>query len=89
MRFTNAKRRRISRLVIIIGNNYLEELFGSQVTMFMLWLLRYQQLLLARLKKPGGKDRHAPNNSRMKYGIIVPRNDKEAAQFDQENGNLL
>ena len=47
------------------------------------------RLCLARLKKSGGKDRRAPNNSEMKYGIIFPRNAKEAVQFDKENGNLL
>ena len=41
VRFTNAKTRRIARLVSIFGKNLLEEVFGSQVTMSMLRPLRY------------------------------------------------
>ena len=89
MRFMNAKTRRIARLVRILGKDSLEVIFGSQVTVFMLRPLRYHQLRLARLKKPGGKDRRAPNDGGMKYGIRVPRNTKEATQFYQENGNKL
>ena len=89
MRSTNAKTRRIARLVRIIGNNSLEEVFVSQVTMSMLRPLRRCLLYLARLKKHGGKDWRAPNNSGLKYGIIFPRNAKDAAHFDQENGNKL
>ena len=73
----------------IIGNDSLEEVFGSQVTIAMLQPLSFHRLCLARLKKYGGKDRRAPNNSGMKYSIRFPRNAKEAVQFDKENGNLL
>ena len=51
--------------------------------------LRFQRLHQAILKKPSVRDRRSPNNSGLKYGINVPRNAKEAIQFDQENGNLL
>ena len=66
VRFTNAKTRRIAILVRILGNNYLEEVFGSQVTISMLRPLRYHQLHLARLKKHGENDRRPPNNSGLK-----------------------
>ena len=89
MRFINAKKKRIARLVIIFGNYSLEEVFGSQVTISMLRPLKFHRLRLARLKKPGGKYWRAPNNSGMKYGIRVPRNAKGATQFDKENGNLV
>ena len=89
VRFTNAKTRRIAKLVRILGNHFLEEVFGYQVTMYMLRLLRYHRLFLARMNKPSGKDRRAPNNGALKYRIRVPRNAKEATQFDQENGNKL
>ena len=93
VRFTNAKTMRIARLVRIIGSNYLEAIFRSQVTMSMMRPLRYHQLRLARLKKPSGKDQSAPNNGGLKYSMKVPRNAKEDAQFDaqfdQENGNKL
>ena len=46
VRFMNAKMRRISRLVRILGNYSLEEVFGYQVTMSMLWPLRYHLLPL-------------------------------------------
>ena len=36
MRFINAKKKRIAILVRILGNDYLEEVFGSQVTIDML-----------------------------------------------------
>ena len=89
MRFINAKKKRIARLVRILGNDSLEKVFGSQITIAMLQPLRFHQICLARLKKTGGKDRRTPNNYGMKYGIRVQRNAKEAAQFDRENGNLL
>ena len=57
--------------------------------MDMLRPLRYHQLLLVILKKPDGKYWRAHNNSGLKYVIRFPRNTKEAAQFDQDNGNLL
>ena len=41
------------------------------------------------LNKSSGKDWECPNNGNMKYGIRVPRNAKETAQFDKENGNSL
>ena len=89
MRFTNAKTRRIARLVRILGKDSLEVIFGSQVTVFMLRPLRYHQLRLARLEKPGGKDRRAPNNSGLEYGIKVPSNAKEAFHVNQDNCNKL
>ena len=89
MRFIYAKKKRIARLVRILGNDSLEEFFGYQVTIAMLQPLSFHCICLVRLKKPGGKDLSAPNNSGMKYGIRIPINAKEAAQFDKENGNLL
>ena len=89
VRFTNAKRKRLARLVRILGRNSLEEVFVYQVNIDMLRTLRYHLLRRARLNKPGGNYRRAPNNSGMKYGIRVPRKTKEAAQLDTENGNLL
>ena len=89
VRFTNAKTRRIARLVRILGNDYIDDVFGYQVTMSIMHPLSYHRLRLARLKKPIGKDRRDTNNGGLKYGIRVPRNAKEAAQFDQENGNTL
>ena len=83
----NVKTSRIKILVRILGPYSLEEVFVSQVTMSIIRPLRYNRLHLARLKKPSGKDRRAPNNGGLKYGIRVPRNTKEAAQFDQDNGN--
>ena len=41
VRFTDAKTRRIARLVRNLGNDYLEEEIGSQVTISMLQTLRY------------------------------------------------
>ena len=55
----------------------------------MLWPLKFHRLCRVKLKKPGGNDRRVPNNSGMKYGIRVPRNAKEATQFDKKNGNLI
>ena len=73
----------------ILGNDYLEEVFGYQVTIAMLRSLRFHRLLRARLKKPGGKDRRTPNNSGIKYRTRVPRDAKEDSQFDKENDNLI
>ena len=85
----NSKRRRIVILVRILGNDSLDEVFGYQVNMSILRPLLYHQLRLARLEKPGGKDRSVPNNSGLKYGIRVLMNAKEATQFDQDNGNQI
>ena len=41
VRFTDAKTRRIARLVRTLGNDSLEEAIGSQVTISMLQTLRY------------------------------------------------
>ena len=89
VKFINGKKKRISRLVRIFGKDFLEDIFGYQVTIAMLRPLRFHRLRRARLKKPSGKYRRAPNNSGMKYGIRVPRNSKEASQFYKENGNFL
>ena len=85
----NAKMRRITRLVIILDIDSLEEFFGYQVTLYILMQLRFQQLFLERLNKPSGKDMRRPNKGDLKYGIRVQRNVKEAAHFDEENRNLL
>ena len=76
MRFINGKKKGMSRLVRIFGKDKLEEIFGSQVTIAMLWPLRFHILYRARLNKPGGKDRRYPNNSGLKYGMRVPKNAK-------------
>ena len=55
--FLNDKTRRISRLVRVLGIDSSEEVLGSKVTLAMLRPLRFQRLRLARLKKPGRKDR--------------------------------
>ena len=89
MRFINAKKKRIARLVRILGNDYLEEVFRSQVTIAMLRPLRFHRICLEIFQKPGGKNRRAPTNSGMKYCIRTPRNAKEATQFNKENDNLL
>ena len=89
MRFTNAKRKCLSRLVRILGNDSLEEVFGYQVTIAMIFTLRFHRILRARLNKPGGNYQRAPNNYGMKYGIRIPRNAKDAAHFDKEKGDLL
>ena len=89
VRFMNDKTRRIARLVRILDTNLIEDIFGSQGTLSMMWPLRYHRLRLARLKKPGGKYQLAPNNGGMKYGIRVPRSANEAAQFNKENCNFL
>ena len=65
------------------GIKSLEEIFVYQSTLDILWPLLYQQLWLARLSKPGEKDRQRPDNGNMKYDIRGPRNAKEAAQFDR------
>ena len=88
MSFINAQKKRISRLVIILGNDYLKEVFRSQVTIAMLRPIKFHQLCLEILKKPGGKERRVPNNSGVKYRIRFPRNAKEAVQFDTYNGKL-
>ena len=85
----NDKTRRTARLVRILGTNYLEYILRSQSNLYMLRPLRYHQIFLAILKKPSGKYWRCPNNGNMKYSIRVPRNAKEAAQFDKENGNYL
>ena len=84
-KFYNAKTRRIEILVHIFGINYLEEVFGFQVTLVMLRSLRFQLICLVRLKKPSGKDRKRPNNGNLKHGKRVPRNTKGAANFDKDN----
>ena len=89
MRFINGKKKRMERLVKIFGNDLLEHIFGYQATLAMLRPIRFHRICRMRLKKPGGKDMCSPNNSGLKYGIRVPRNAKEAAQFNKYNGNLL
>ena len=81
--------RRISRLVIILGTNSLDEEFVYQVTIYMLHPLRFQILYCERLNKRRGADRQCPNKSHFKHGIRVPRNSKEADNFDKDNGNTL
>ena len=88
-KFANAKMRRISRLVKILGIDSLEEIFGSQATLDILRPLRYQKLCLVRLNKTVGKYQRCPNTGNMKYIIRVPRNKKEAVQFDRENVKSL
>ena len=73
----------------VFGKDSLEEIFGYQVTLAMMRPLRFHILRLARLKKPSGRDRRSDNSSGLKYGIRVPRNGREAIQFDRENGNTL
>ena len=79
---SNSKKR-IARLVRVFGKDSLEEIFGSQVTLAMMWPLRFHRLRHARLNKPSGRDRRSNNTSGLKYGIRVPRNAKEAIQFDR------
>ena len=55
----------------------------------MLRTIRYWQICLVILKKPGGNYRQRPNNGNMKYVIRVPRNAWEASKFDRENVNSL
>ena len=83
MSFMNSKMRCISRLVSVLGIDYLEEIFGYHEILDMMWSLRYQKIFLAITKKPGGKYWQLPNNRNIKYVIRVPRNAKEAAQFDK------
>ena len=52
-------------------------------------ILSFHGLRLARLNKPSGRDRRSDNSSGLKYGIRVPRNAREAIQFDKENGKRL
>ena len=80
--FVITNKKRMARLVRIFGKYSLEDIFGSQVTISMMMPLRFHRLCQARLKKPSGRDRRSPNNSGLKYGIRVPRNAKEAIQFD-------
>ena len=89
MSFIHGKKKGMSRLVRIFGKDKLEEIFGSQVTIAMLWPLRFHRLCRERLKKTGRKDWCPPNKYGLKYGIRVPRNTKEDAQFDRDNDNLL
>ena len=89
MKFINVKKKRMAKTVRIFGKDLLEKIFVSQVTIAMLPPRRFHRLCIARLKKPGGRDRRSPNNYGLKYGIRVPRNAKEAIQFDRENGNSL
>jgi len=88
-RHISNSKKRIARLVRIYGNDSLDEITGSQVTIAMMRPLRFHRLRLARLKKPSGRDRRPDNSSGLKYGIRVPRNAKEALEFDEENGNTL
>ena len=88
-KFINDKTRCIARLVRILGTNSLEEVFGSQVTLVMLWPLRFLRLLLDRLNKHSELNRWRSNNGNLKCGIRFPRNAKEEAQFDKYNGNYL
>ena len=67
----------------------MEEVFRSKVIMSMQRPLSYHQIRLARTKKPSGKDWRAPNNGGLKYDIRVPRNAKDATQFDQIDGNKI
>ena len=87
--FINYETGRISRLVIILGTDSLEEIYGYQITLSMLRALSFHQLFHTRLKKPIRADWQRPKNGHIKYGIRVPRNSREAAQSDKENGNTL
>ena len=88
MKFTSTKRKRLERLVRILGNGSLE-VFGSQVTIAMLRLLKFYRNFCAILKKHGEKFQSTPNSSGVNYGIRVQRNAKEAEKFDKENVSLL
>ena len=79
----------MARIVRIFGQDSLDEIFGSQVTLAMMRPLRFHRLRRARLKKPSGRDRRSDNTSGLKYGIRFPRNVNEALRFDKENGNTL
>ena len=83
MRFINGKKECMERLVRIFGNDSLDNIFVSQVTIPMMRPLRFHRLRRARLKKPSGRDRRSDNSSGLKYGIRVPKNVKEALQFDE------
>ena len=81
--FINGIKKRITRLLRIIGTDSLDEVFGSLVTLDMLWPLRFRRLFHERLKKSSGANKRRPNNGNLKYGIRVPRNVKEVAQFNK------
>ena len=87
--FIIAKMRRIARLVRILGIDSIVEVFGSKVTLSMLRPLRSQRLCCSILKKPSIVNHRRPNNGNFKYGIRVPINVKEAAQFDKDSRNTL
>ena len=53
VRFINGKKERMERLVRIFGNDSLDTIFVSQVTIPMMRPLRFHRLRRARLKKPG------------------------------------
>ena len=61
--FLSNTKKRIARLVRVFGKDSLEEIFGSQVTLVMMWPLRFHRLRLTRLKKPIGRDRRSNNSS--------------------------
>ena len=82
-KFANAKTRCVARPIRVLGINYLEDIFGYQVTLYMLCPLRFKQLCLERLKKSGGNYRHNPNTGNVKYSIRATSNAKESAQFDR------
>ena len=88
-KFVSNTKKRIARLVRVFGKDSLEEIFGSQVTLAMMRPLRFHRLRLAKLKNPSGRDRRSDNSSGLKYRIRVPRNAREAIQFDKDNGNTL
>ena len=56
VRFINSNNKCTTRLVRVFGKYFLEEMFGSQVTISMLRPPRFHRIRLARLKKTGGKD---------------------------------
>ena len=69
-KFLNSKTRRISRLV-------------RELTLTIIFPLRFQILCLAIMKKSDGKDWRRTNIGNLKYEIRVPRKAKESAQFDK------
>ena len=60
-RFINSKTRHIEILVIILGTDSLEEVFGPQLTLNMLSPFRFQRLFQSRLRKPSVKKWRLPN----------------------------
>ena len=68
-KFISNSKKRMARLVRILGKYWLEEIFGSQITLAMMRPLRFHRLCRARLKKPSGRDRWSDNMSGLKYGI--------------------